>query len=138
MKSVEPSSRLSIIIFLYKPTSISTPPSIDYYHIWKVLHELEASLLQASQRAAETSLVNDADIVFCTLSAAGRRSLADLVPFTTLVIDESAQATEAESLIPLRHMDQTSSRFLLVGDPKQLPATVLSPHADAGKLAPNS
>lgn len=43
--------------------------------------------------------------------------------FSVLVIDEACQATEVSTLIPLL---QNPSQCVLIGDPKQLPATVLS------------
>lgn len=45
--------------------------------------------------------------------------------FDTVVIDEAAQAVELSTLIPLKY---GAKRCILVGDPSQLPATVLSVH----------
>ena len=42
----------------------------------------------------------------------------------TLVIDEAAQAIELSSLIPLR---SSTTQCVMVGDPQQLPPTVISP-----------
>lgn len=44
--------------------------------------------------------------------------------FVCCIVDEATQSTEQETLIPLR-LD--IKRIVLVGDPKQLPATVMSP-----------
>jgi senataxin len=41
-------------------------------------------------------------------------------------VDEAAQAVELTCLIPLRHR---CPRLVLIGDPMQLPATVISTHA---------
>lgn len=50
--------------------------------------------------------------------------------FDTVILDEAAQATEPSSLIPLRY---GCRKLVLVGDPRQLPATCLSKRAnDAG------
>ena len=46
--------------------------------------------------------------------------------FDTVLIDEAAQAVECSTLIPLKY---NAPRLVLVGDPKQLPATVLSNEA---------
>jgi hypothetical protein len=46
--------------------------------------------------------------------------------FTTLLVDEAGQAQEVELLIPMKLGCQ---RLLLVGDPKQLPAMIVSPSA---------
>ena len=43
-----------------------------------------------------------------------------------LFVDEAAAATEAELCIPFQLYP---SRMLAVGDPKQLPATIFSPHS---------
>lgn len=43
--------------------------------------------------------------------------------FDTVLIDEASQAVEVSTLIPLRY---GCRRLILVGDPKQLPATVFS------------
>ena len=47
------------------------------------------------------------------------------------IIDEAAQSTEPSALIPLRF---GCRRLVLVGDPRQLPATVLSRAADRAGL----
>ena len=43
--------------------------------------------------------------------------------FDTVLIDEAAQAVELSTLIPLKYLCE---RFILVGDPKQLSATVFA------------
>lgn len=84
-------------------------------------------------RQIARTYVEDAQLVFATLSGSassiltkkGQNDLADLEGplFDTVVIDEGAQATETSCLIP---MTLGAKRCLLVGDPQQLPATVLS------------
>jgi superfamily I DNA and/or RNA helicase len=49
----------------------------------------------------------------------------------TVIIDEAAQCAEPETLIPLQYKSQ---RIILVGDPMQLEATVISPEAAEGGL----
>lgn len=69
-------------------------------------------------------LVQRAQIVFSTLVASGRESLKNQVRgFDRLVVDEAAQALALETLIPFRFNPKVC---LLVGDPKQLPATIES------------
>jgi senataxin len=46
--------------------------------------------------------------------------------FDAVVIDEAAQALEPATLIPLQLLKSRGTKCIMVGDPKQLPATVLS------------
>ncbi|KAM0959526.1 hypothetical protein ACFX15_024098 [Malus domestica] len=46
--------------------------------------------------------------------------------FDAVVIDEAAQALEPATLIPLQLLKSRGTQCIMVGDPKQLPATVLS------------
>jgi len=72
----------------------------------------------------ETEILNHTRIVFATLSTSGRRSIQEMEEkIDVLIIDEASQAVEAETLIPFA-LDPR--KCLLVGDTKQLPATVLS------------
>ncbi|DBA01006.1 TPA: hypothetical protein N0F65_006267 [Lagenidium giganteum] len=84
--------------------------------------------LRDEVRALETkmtaSILSKASIIACTLSKAGSGSLSDLQRgFDALIIDEAAQAVELSTLVPIR---ERVARVVLVGDPKQLPATVKS------------
>lgn len=73
------------------------------------------------------TLLSKASIIACTLSKAGSGMFASLPRgFDALVIDEAAQAVELSALIPIR---ERVARVILVGDPKQLPATVKSTSA---------
>lgn len=84
-------------------------------------------------RQIARTYVEDAQLVFATLSgsassiltkqAASEPGDAGGALFDTVIIDEAAQATETSSIIP---MALGASRCILVGDPQQLPATVLS------------
>ncbi|KAH0486038.1 MAG: uncharacterized protein KVP18_004706 [Porospora cf. gigantea A] len=81
------------------------------------------------QATTREQALQGADILFCTLSGSGNESLIG-VDFEALIIDEAAQAVELSSLIPLRHQ---IARMILIGDPRQLPATVLSNVAKSRK-----
>lgn len=71
-----------------------------------------------------SSFVESAEIVFTTLSSSGLSFFANSkTGFDTLIVDEACQAVEAAVLIPLQN---NISRMVLVGDPQQLPATVIS------------
>ncbi|KAF8115211.1 hypothetical protein N665_0029s0054 [Sinapis alba] len=71
-----------------------------------------------------TSILDEAAIVFATLSFSGSALLAKSNRgFDVVIIDEAAQAVEPATLIPLA---TKCKQVFLVGDPKQLPATVIS------------
>ncbi|XP_013606038.1 probable helicase MAGATAMA 3 isoform X1 [Brassica napus] len=72
----------------------------------------------------KTSILDEAAIVFSTLSFSGAPVLAKSNRgFDVVIIDEAAQAVEPATLIPLA---TRCKQVFLVGDPKQLPATVIS------------
>ncbi|KAJ7518585.1 hypothetical protein O6H91_21G075400 [Diphasiastrum complanatum] len=76
----------------------------------------------------EASFASEAEIVFTTVSSSGRRLFTNLARgFDIVVIDEAAQASEVAVLPPL---SLGAGRCVLVGDPQQLPATVISRVAD--------
>ena len=66
-------------------------------------------------------LFQEARVIACTLTGAANRVL-DGMKFTTLFIDEAAQALEAACWIPIRKV----SRVIFAGDHQQLPPTVKS------------
>ena len=76
----------------------------------------------------ETSVVDwvlfSADTIFCTLSTAGcgavRRQVRSV---DVLLVDEAGQASEGELVVPLQ---LRPLNLVLIGDPQQLPPTVLS------------
>jgi hypothetical protein len=70
------------------------------------------------------TILSKASIIACTLSKAGSGDFSELKHgFDALIIDEAAQAVELSTLVPIR---ERVARVVLVGDPKQLPATVKS------------
>ena len=79
---------------------------------------------------AKASVLRDAQIVCTTLSVAGSADLRLLkdAKFETVVIDEASQSIELSTLIPLQ---MGCCRLVLVGDHKQLPATVFSRIAES-------
>ncbi|KAG2470060.1 probable helicase senataxin [Polypterus senegalus] len=88
------------------------------------------------KQEAQTRILQDAHVICCTLSTSGsillevafRRLGQD--PFTCVIVDEAGQATETETLIPLTYRCAT---LVLVGDPEQLPPTVVSQKAKERK-----
>mmetsp|Transcript_15856 Transcript_15856/g.31468 ORF Transcript_15856/g.31468 Transcript_15856/m.31468 type:complete len:1039 (-) Transcript_15856:29-3145(-) len=68
-------------------------------------------------------LLATARVIFCTLSTAGASIMKQTRQIHDLLIDEAAAATEPEIWIPF-HL--RPKRMLAVGDPNQLPPTILS------------
>jgi hypothetical protein len=73
-------------------------------------------------------LLRSAHLIFCTLASSGAMIIKkSIVELNDLIVDEAAAATEPEIYIPFQYRPE---RLLAVGDPKQLPATVLSRKAE--------
>jgi senataxin len=85
----------------------------------------DSRTLDAIRRRVRTEVLQEADVICCTLSGAGHETLEQL-DFEMVIIDEAAQSIELSSLIPLKFRCQ---RCIMVGDPQQLPPTVLSQEA---------
>ncbi|XP_057823525.2 uncharacterized protein LOC131035819 isoform X2 [Cryptomeria japonica] len=80
--------------------------------------------MEEARSNLEASFANEAEIVFTTVSSSGRKLFQRLAHgFDMVVIDEAAQASEVGVLPPL---SLGAARCVLVGDPQQLPATVIS------------
>lgn len=89
-------------------------------------------LLQSQEdEALELAILNGARVIFATLSVCGRKTFKEMRSVDVLVIDEAGQSVEVETLIPLQTKPK---KLLLVGDTKQLPATVISPLAEEKKF----
>lgn len=79
-------------------------------------------------RKAESEILKKADVVCCTCVGAGDKRLD--AKFRTVLIDESTQASEPESLIPIV---KGAKQVILVGDHQQLGPVILERKAaDAG------
>ncbi|KAL4363787.1 hypothetical protein GQ457_04G001110 [Hibiscus cannabinus] len=75
-----------------------------------------------------TAVLNEAVIVFSTLSFSGSALLSKRNSgFDVVIIDEAAQAVEPATLLPL---SSGCKQVFLIGDPVQLPATVISTVAE--------
>ncbi|XP_051185779.1 probable helicase MAGATAMA 3 [Lolium perenne] len=80
--------------------------------------------LEDARASLEASFASEAEIVFTTVSSSGRKLFSDLSHgFDMVVIDEAAQASEV-GVLPALSLG--AARCVLVGDPQQLPATVIS------------
>ncbi|XP_057504671.1 uncharacterized protein LOC130788134 [Actinidia eriantha] len=96
---------------------------------------------KALKHKLRRSILREAEIVVTTLSGCGgdlygvcSESISshkfsnsyEHALFDAVVIDEAAQALEPATLIPLQLLKSKGTKCIMVGDPKQLPATVLS------------
>ncbi|KAG7911030.1 hypothetical protein KL906_001410 [Ogataea polymorpha] len=82
---------------------------------------------EIERRNAQFRILSSAEVVCSTLSGSAHEVLAGMsFTFDTVVIDEAAQCIELSAIIPLRY---GAKRCIMVGDPNQLPPTVLSQKA---------
>lgn len=127
-----------MLSFTYERRFESHPDYPDLWSIRKAIRELRAVKRRGSDqwhqkmdrlrsRATELEirinqdLFNSAHVIASTLVGSASR-LLDGMRFSTLFIDEAAQALEAASWIPMRRV----GRVVLAGDHCQLPPTVKS------------
>lgn len=112
------------------------------HYLHAELNQLKADIRKAGddivrqKREHRQAVIRRADVVASTLISAGgelKQLLPHNVLFDAVVIDEAAQALEPASLIALQLL-KPNGKAVLVGDPKQLPATVLSKLADRHHL----
>ncbi|MFK8057580.1 MAG: AAA domain-containing protein [Saprospiraceae bacterium] len=93
----------------------------------------QAGELDGWARTLESRILGEvldaAQVVCCTLTGAGAQFMRDRT-FSTLVVDEAAQALEPAMWIPL----QRAKRLIMAGDPFQLPPTVKSNEAQRAGL----
>ncbi|KAM0342341.1 hypothetical protein ACHAPQ_000069 [Fusarium lateritium] len=83
--------------------------------------------MELRRRQVQQEILNNAQVLCATLSGSGHEMFRNLdVEFETVIIDEAAQCVELSALIPLKY---GCCKCILVGDPKQLPPTVLSQSA---------
>ncbi|KAF4433115.1 hypothetical protein F53441_13785 [Fusarium austroafricanum] len=83
--------------------------------------------MEMRRRQVQQEILNGAQVLCATLSGSGHEMFRHMdVEFETVIIDEAAQCVELSALIPLKY---GCYKCILVGDPKQLPPTVLSQSA---------
>ncbi|XP_018471146.2 probable helicase MAGATAMA 3 [Raphanus sativus] len=111
--------------------------SVDAVSLDNLLNKRRGSTIDKSKQGTtgtdddslRTSIVEESAIVFSTLSFSGTPLIAKSNRgFDVVIIDEAAQAVEPATLIPLA---TKCKQVFLVGDPKQLAATVISTVAQA-------
>lgn len=86
------------------------------------LSQADEKKFHALRRTAEREILQAADVVCCTCSAAGDSRIA-MLRFRQCLIDEATQATEPECLIPIV---LGAKHLVLVGDHCQLGPVVMS------------
>ena len=89
--------------------------------------DIAARDAEMNRRRVQQEVLDGAHVLCATLSGSGHEMFQSLnIEFETVIIDEAAQSIELSALIPLKY---GCSKCILVGDPKQLPPTVLSREA---------
>jgi senataxin len=84
---------------------------------------------EINRRRFQQEIIDGAHVLCATLSGSGHDMFRNInVEFETVIIDEAAQCIELSALIPLKY---GCSKCILVGDPEQLPPTVLSRSAQS-------
>ncbi|XP_007942395.1 probable helicase senataxin [Orycteropus afer afer] len=97
----------------------------------KERQELASQIKEVQGRPQKTQniIILESHVICCTLSTSGGLLLESAfrgqggVPFSCVIVDEAGQSCEVETLTPLIHR---CNKLILVGDPKQLPPTVIS------------
>ncbi|KYN31774.1 putative helicase senataxin [Trachymyrmex septentrionalis] len=97
----------------------------------KSIDEVNSKERARYQRMSEDIILQGANIIACTLSSCYTNQMESLFGghkerISVCIVDEATQSCEAETLIPLMLGVTT---LVLVGDPNQLPATILSQRA---------
>ncbi|XP_018312507.1 titin homolog [Mycetomoellerius zeteki] len=97
----------------------------------KSIDEINSKERAKYQRMSENIVLQGANIIACTLSSCYTNQMESLFGghnerISVCIVDEATQSCEAETLIPLMLGVNT---LVLVGDPNQLPATILSQRA---------
>ena len=81
-------------------------------------------MVMDNREAVRLSILNQSHVVCTTLTGAGLELFtSSTASFDCVVIDEAAQAIEVQTLIPLKY---ECKRCVMVGDDRQLSATVIS------------
>ncbi|XP_014488421.1 PREDICTED: uncharacterized ATP-dependent helicase C29A10.10c isoform X2 [Dinoponera quadriceps] len=97
----------------------------------RLFHDVNVRDRERYQRYNEEVIIAGADIIACTLASCYTNQMESIFGpnrerLSFCIVDEATQSCEAETLIPLMLGIDT---LVLVGDPNQLPATVLSQRA---------
>lgn len=91
------------------------------YEIYQKNKDLRKDLSLRSKKSVK-ELINNSQVVCCTLHGSGSRELRD-IEFDTLIIDEVSQSLEPQCWIPIIN-HQSIKRLIIAGDNKQLSPTI--------------
>lgn len=89
--------------------------------------------LRRRPQEVQRNIILESHVICCTLSTSGGLLLESAFrqlghePFSCVIVDEAGQSCEVETIIPLLHR---CTKLVLVGDPQQLPPTVISTKAE--------
>ncbi|CAG9329045.1 unnamed protein product [Blepharisma stoltei] len=87
--------------------------------------------LLGKKNKCKKDIIKNSDVIFCTLSGAGSFPvLQNVKSIDYLIIDEACQSLEVSTLIPFQYDPKS---VILIGDPKQLPATTFSEKSKKNK-----
>ena len=92
---------------------------------------------KSSKSRLKLEIMNKADIVLSTLNSSHSAPIENLyrnygpVTFDCVIVDEASQCSEPELLMPLAYK---MTKMILIGDPMQLPATIISKKASSLQL----
>ena len=97
--------------------------------LWKAKEAMKknSKYIEESKQSLRLKILREAQVVCCTLSSSGV-DLLSRMDFELVIIDEACQAVEPSALIPLQYKCRHA---VLIGDPNQLPPTVISQGASA-------
>lgn len=86
---------------------------------------------EIERRQLQAKILSEAQIICSTLSGSAHEFLSSMsMKFDQVIIDEACQCVELSAIIPLRY---GCKKCIMVGDPNQLPPTVLSQKAASFK-----
>ena len=130
-------SRVEYLTLHYQVRHLDTPERAELHKLQMLKDELgelsqaDEKKFNALRRSAEREILQAADVVCCTCSAAGDPRICQL-RFRQVLIDEATQATEPECLIPIV---LGAKQLVLVGDHCQLGPVVVCKKASRAGLS---
>ena len=98
----------------------------------KKLIEERRTLKSFNTNDIKKNIINNSKIIFTTLNSSAKKQLKIIKNnISYLIVDEATQASELQTLTPLC---LNPDRVILIGDPKQLPATTFHPSSKSLNL----